>query len=137
MPFRQFDHDADLGLEMTSPDREGIFAEAAAGLASLLTDPSTVAVREHRRVVAEGDDVAQVLVRWLKELLFLHETEGFIGISVGDIEAGDGRVAAVVGGEKRAGGRHPLRHEVKGITYHEASFVQAEDGWRARVILDV
>ena len=69
---------------------------------------------------------------FLSELLYRFSAErrmyvGFI--------AQPGAVAAAW--ETYDPGRHPLRTELKAVTYHQLEAVRDGDGWRGRVIFDV
>jgi len=137
VPFRFLDHDADIGIEATSPDYEGLFVEGARGLTALLTDPGTVRETERLRVEARGDDRAGVFVHWLKEILSLYDTGGFLCAGAFEVAATETSISALVAGERRDPARHAARHEVKAITWHGAAVVRDGAFWRAVVIVDV
>ena len=74
--YELFDHTADLGLRVESPDLSSLFREAAEGLFSVIVAeiPRRPAARDVRiRLEAERTDY--LLVDWLHELLYLFETE--------------------------------------------------------------
>lgn len=134
------DHTADTGLEVRAPTASSLFETAARGLFSLITDPSTVAAREARRIEVSGGDPGQLMVRWLSEILYLHETEGllFSRFEVHGLEGG--RLRGTAWGEAFDAGRHAIRTALKAITFHQLEVgpdPSPEGGWRARVIVDV
>jgi len=83
-------------------------------------------------VVLTGADRAALLADWFGELAFLAETRGLVPHRLASLElTGDGLSAVVEGSTG-----HPP-HLVKGATYHRLRFERTEQGWSARVVLDV
>ena len=140
------DHTAELELEIEAPSEEGVFADALAALAELLareeeneprieSEPGVESRRRpavKRRLSVEAEDRPALLAAWMEELVFLGETEGFEPAAVEALELAPGSAQATVTG--RLGQPPPL---VKAVTYHRLSFVPADRGYRATVVLDV
>ncbi len=135
--FRLFDHAADLGLLIVARSMRDLFATAPRGLTALHTDIAGVRLRASRRVVVEAPDRHDLLVRWLKEWLFLQNEEGFLVAEVKLERLSDTRVIGRGRGELRRSGRHPARREIKAVTYSGAAIERGGRNWRARLILDV
>ena len=138
--YRVFDHTADIGLEIRAPAIETLFETAGLALFDLLADVSTVVPAQERSFAitdADPTDLADLLVRWLSELLFVHDVERllFSRFVVRSLE--DGRLVAKALGEPYDPTRHRMRREVKAVTYHQASVSRDDEGWTARVICDV
>jgi SHS2 domain-containing protein len=89
------------------------------------------------QVVVEADDRADLMVRWLSELNFLHVTEGWLFCAFDLEERTDRRLVATVRGERIHPGRHVIYTEIKAVTYHGLEIRQDEDGWHAQVIFDL
>ena len=71
---------------------------------------------------------------WLRELLFIHETEG-LAYSRATVDArDDAEMTATVWLERAS---MPAACEFKGVTYHGLEVTNDRGHWRARVILDV
>lgn len=139
------DHTADVGLEAVAPSLPELFRRCALGTLWLVleSEPQGGEVSV-RRVEEEAEDLDGLLRRWLRTLLFLHETEGFVTT--------DARVSVVPSAPKagspppgfllraevegRRGPWPPVR-EIKGVTFHGLEVAEGEGGWRARVIFDV
>ncbi|MBI3622268.1 MAG: archease [Nitrospirae bacterium] len=122
---------------MTADTLEQLFATAAAGLFSLLVDPSVVRPAWQRTVTAEAGDAVGLLIAFLNELLFVHESEDWLMASAAVTSLSPTRVQAVVTGETIDPARHQLRHHIKAVTYHRARVTQTARGWEAMVIVDV
>lgn len=155
---REFEHTADLGMTVRADTLEELFRRAAAGMMALvraddaddergrdaLTDVGGISpdVDETPRDVEirtiaidpPKKDIGTLLVRWLRELLYLQEVEGFV-YGEADFERLDasGLCATVTARTEPA---RQIR-ELKGVTYHGLEVEREDDGWRARVIFDI
>lgn len=85
-------------------------------------------------VEIEADDAADLLVLWLRELLYRQQVDDFIPTDATFEELDEHHLRAVV-----RGGPAPAAavRELKGVTYHGLRAERTSDGWRARVIFDV
>ncbi len=132
------DHTADLGLEVRAPSLPALFERAAAGLRAAIegTECGSGAAdpRVSRAIELVADDVASLLVAWLRELLYLHQVEGLAvrGVRFGRFDE-TGLAGTLTLGP--AAVRPP--REIKGVTYHGLETARREGEWRARVIFDV
>ena len=140
MPFRFFDHTADVGLELSAPTLPALFEEAALALSAVLSRSGRVEPRCHVSVSLTAPSLEQLLVDWLAELLGRFDVELWVtgGVEV-TVDRGDGRgsLQALVAGEPLDLRRHPGALPVKGITFHRLSVLQTADGWCATIVLDV
>jgi SHS2 domain-containing protein len=64
--------------------------------------------------------------------VFLAETEGLVVEELLDLELDERSLRATVAGRTSA-----PRQLVKAVTYHDLVFEQRDEGWFARVVLDV
>jgi SHS2 domain-containing protein len=135
--FSILEHPADMGLEVWGPDLPEVFRQAALGLTSIIVEPASVGDRERRSVSITGSDIENLLVRWLSEILYIYDGEGFL---VKDIEIrtlSDSTLTAVLNGEWMDTGKHHFRVDVKAVTYHQLKIARTKDVWTARVFLDI
>ena len=77
-PFELIEHPADVGIRVYGRALAALFAHAALGLCSLITDTDTVLERETRSVEVAAPDRESLLVAWLSEVLWLIETEDLL-----------------------------------------------------------
>jgi SHS2 domain-containing protein len=135
--YRLIDHTADFGLEIFGRSPSDLFKQAARALTDLLTDPSLLKEQRRHTLDIEGSDWEDLLINWLRELLYLYNGEArFVtGIDILIIE--QTRLRAEVATEAYRRGRHEIRNEIKAVTYHQLEVKADDDGWRARVIFDV
>lgn len=134
--YEVFEHTADIGLRIESPDLPTLFAEAGRGLFSLIVENlDDVREVETTHVELEEPDLGFLFFDWLKELLYRFETEKLL-LARFDVRVEGSRLEGDAFGERIDRSRHRLDHEVKAITYHGFK-VEQHDGWIAEVIVDI
>jgi SHS2 domain-containing protein len=131
--YEQLEHTADLALRVYGQDLCEVFANAAYAMFSQLADIEHIQGDLQRQVRAEGTDYESLLVNWLNELLYLHDTEGEV-YSAFDIEqlSPTHLQATVHGGPGRE-----VYTIVKAATYHDLTISQTSDGYTASLVFDV
>jgi SHS2 domain-containing protein len=137
MGYRIFDHTADLGVEVTGATLEELYAGAAFALFDLLTDLSAVRSGVAREIVVLGEEPADLLVNFLREILYAWNGDRFLMKSCLIREVSPQRLKVLLRGEPFDPARHRILKEIKAVTYHQASVEKTGDVWLARVIFDV
>lgn len=148
---REIEHTADLGMTVQAATLEELFRRAASGMMALVR--SDEAERSPGREADPGKrerspntdvrdiaidlpkaGIADLLVRWLRELLYLQEVEGFVYGDADFERLDDSGFRTTV-----TACRNPARQirELKGVTYHGLEVEHDDGGWRARVIFDI
>jgi SHS2 domain-containing protein len=135
--FRILEHPADMGLEVWGPNLTDVFRLAALGLTSIIVDPASVDDRERRTVSIKGSDIENLLVRWLSEILYIYDGEGFLVSDVEIMSLHDSGIEATLKGAKTDTGNHQFRVDVKAVTYHQLKIALEKDVWTAKVFLDI
>jgi SHS2 domain-containing protein len=135
--YETFDHTADVGIRAFGKTVEEVFVNAAWALFELLTDMDSIQERLTHEIVVEGADREDLLIRWLSELLFLCEGEGYLfrEFSISDLTATS--LKAVARGEVFDPSRHQFKTEIKAVTYHQVEVVQKGENWVGKVIFDI
>jgi SHS2 domain-containing protein len=134
--FREFEHTGDLGIELNAPTRGELFRRAALALAALLVERLDVVPCEPRSLSVRADSDADLMHDLLTGLLQLFTVEAFIWREAAVTESGR-TLHLTVQGEPFDSTRHDFRGEIKAITYHQLTVENTNDGWHARIILDV
>ena len=134
--YELIDHTAAVGIRAWGESLADVFAQAALGMFSFISDLESVQERESREVVVEGADREVLLVAWLNELVYLFGVEGLLFRRFDVLEMEDTRIRARCHGERLDQARHSVTAEVKSATYHMLE-VKRNDLWHARVILDI
>jgi len=119
--YKLLEHTADAMVEAYGEDLGERFGNAAYAMFDLMTDVSRVKPKGEVEIKLKAESREQLLVDFLQELLFLHETEDLI-LSKFEVKT-DGRdLDARVWGEKFDEKRHSKHAVVKAITYHKLEF---------------
>ena len=114
-----------------------MFANASFALYDVMCDMRHVEKRAEREIHAEGSDWADLIVNFLREMLYLFNGEGWLVQSCRIDAIQPYTVTAVVGGELFDPARHEVTMEIKAVTYHQAAVRSTADGWKGRIICDV
>jgi SHS2 domain-containing protein len=136
--YTEIEHTADVGIELEAADLPQAFERAAAAMFDLISDLDRVGSGWRRSVHVEGraGDRENLLIRWLTELLFLHESERVLLSSFTVRALSSVSVEADVAGEPIDREKHALKVEIKAPTYHDLALEEVPSGWRVRVIFD-
>jgi SHS2 domain-containing protein len=136
-PYQAFDHTADLGLAITGAGEEELFANAAIAVFDIITDLDRVEAREIRRIAVEGDGREDILINFLREILYLYNGEHWLLKELRIVRMSEKSLEAEALGEPLDERKHEICKEIKAVTYHQAQVRQTPAGWTARVIFDV
>jgi SHS2 domain-containing protein len=136
-PYEVFEHTADIGLHAYGRTLPELFANAAAGMESLMVAPEQVEAKVSREISVEGHDPVALLVSWLNELIFLFDTEYLLLCQFEITNFSDTHLRAVVSGEAYDPARHDLSSAIKAVTWHEAYVRSEAEGYKARIIFDI
>ena len=135
--YRLIEHTADLGILVCGDSPGDLFANAACAVFDLMTDLGQVRLAGERRIDLEGADWEDLLVNYLREVLYLFNGEGMLlaDFIIADIDPHC--VSGSVRGELFDARRHIIKREIKAVTYHGVEVSETGKGWRGKVILDV
>ena len=140
MPWAVVEHTADVGIEVRAATLEALFVDAAAGFCDAITEVARIGAGEGRSFEVEAPGLDLLLVAWLEELLFRFETTGMLyarGEASVEGKGDSWSLRAHMRGERFDAARHPLKVQIKAVTYHALEVARDEHGWRARVIFDI
>jgi SHS2 domain-containing protein len=132
--YKPLEHTADAMVEVQGKDLGERFGNAAYAMFDQITDLSKVEPKGELRVVMSGDTREQLLVDFLQELLYVHDTEDLV-FSEFEIKTDGKTLEAVVRGEKFDEKKHTKRSVVKGVTYHRLEFDDLKG--RLTILFDV
>ncbi|PIP38074.1 MAG: hypothetical protein COX19_14730 [Desulfobacterales bacterium CG23_combo_of_CG06-09_8_20_14_all_51_8] len=137
--YKCFDHTADIGVEVTGRTRKVLFVNAAHALFDVMIEikPGEASNKQQKKITVEGSDIAELLINFLRELLYLFSGEKFITDSCEIIKFTNKELQARLTGESFNSKKHLIRTEIKAVTYSGAMVEKIKTGWRARIIFDV
>jgi SHS2 domain-containing protein len=92
MPYRTLEHTGDLAIEVMGASLDELFAESLFALTDCMTRVEKVTPRDSREVALAAPALDQLLVVFLNEGIWLHETEALVfsaaDLSVAEVDQG-------------------------------------------------
>lgn len=131
------DHPADIRMEVRGRTVEQLFVNAALALTSLIAPESPGLPDTEIVVVLEGADHEELIVDWLREILYRNQVARFILVRTLAITVSENRMEARLAGRMAHEDQSQQGLEVKGVTYHGLSVEKTDEGYCARILLDV
>ncbi len=140
--FELIEHTADVGIIAYGRTIEELFANAAYGMFSIMTNVYAVSQKKSSgKIRLQRSNPEELLVTWLNELLYYVNVKKML-FSKFDITIDENILKAKAFGEKLSAGKHIINQEIKAATYHQLQLkrmvlVDNTIRWQAEVIFDV
>jgi SHS2 domain-containing protein len=136
-PFEILEHPADVGFLAYGATLQELFANSALAMISLACDLEGVRETEKRKIEASGEDIESLLYAWLAEVIAVSDADRLVLRRAEVTFLDEGRVRGIVHGEPIDRARHKTGIAIKAVTLHQFAVENVDDGWRARVFLDL
>ncbi len=135
--FSFLDHTADLGILVRGRNLEKLFENAAQAMMKIMVKGKASQTPKRRVLEVYGQDLPDLMVRWLGEILYIFEGEEEIvtHTSIGAISPS--RLEAELKTVSFDPARHEVLCEIKAVTYHQIEVTQKGDHWESRIVFDV
>ncbi len=135
--FELLDHTADLGIVVRGADLKELFQAAASAMTQIMTRSRSDGEVRFAHLQVTGNDLPDLLVRWLGEILYLFEVEHVVTVQA-QIEAITPlRLEARVGVRPFDPAQDEVLCDIKAVTYHQAAVERKGSRWEARIIFDL
>jgi len=135
--FDVIEHTADIGIAAYGADLKQVFANAARGLFSLITELDAISEKNIYHIQVTAPDREALLLQWLNELIYRFEVKEMLFHRFTINTLTNTELKATGYGEKIDLAKHELKIQVKAATFHMLKIEQNNDGWEAQVIFDV
>ena len=135
--FEILEHPADVGFLAYGSSLEKLFENSALAMMHIAGDVEQLCETERREISATGENTESLLYAWLAEILAVMDAERLSLCGAEVTELNEGHVRGVVRGEKFDRAKHAAGVSIKAVTYHQFAIEKVENGWRARVFLDL
>ncbi len=135
--YKSLEHTADIGFFIYGKDLPQLFLHAAQAFGNLVSDLKSVTPKLSQEIHVRADNREELLVRFLKELLFLFDSQRLLFSSFRFEKLNDRELICEAKGEVFDATRHPFKTELKAVTYHQLKVEERPEGLRAKVIFDV
>lgn len=133
--IEELSHTSEIGLRVRADAPEQLFVCSARAMFGLLRVlPDTTRPPIHHHVTIDSMDGESLMVDWLSELLYLHETTGALFSDCTVLHWTATRLEAQVTGYPPVA---PPAVHVKAVTYHQLMIQANADGWTAQIYFDI
>ncbi|MFC1826281.1 archease [Thermodesulfobacteriota bacterium] len=137
MRYKLIDHTADFGIHVFGSDSKELFANAAYAMFDMLTEIGLLKGTDSIDLLVNGDDWSDLMVNWLRELLYFWNGKELLVQKVRIMSLSDTELSANIDFDPFDPDRHEIKIEVKAVTYHQIQVTGGPEGWEARIIFDV
>jgi SHS2 domain-containing protein len=135
--YQLIDHTADFGIRVFGSDSRELFGNAAGALFDMLTETAAVTGNHSCRITVSGDDWSDLMINWLREVLYLWNGKERLVKSVQILSLSEKKISANIYFDTYTPNRHIIKTEIKAVTYHQAYVKRTPFGWEAGIIFDV
>lgn len=134
IPYEIIEHTADIGIKAYGENPEELFVNAARGMFDIIADTRQLKPKEKIEIQEEAASYDELLVGWLRELLYQYNATGIIFSEFVVQSLSQNKIQAIAWGERA---QTKVKTEIKAVTYHELEFHKVSGGCEAKVIFDV
>ncbi|NQT26295.1 archease [candidate division KSB1 bacterium] len=142
--YKIIDHTGDVGLKIWGTDIPELFCEAAQAMCSLIIENKAIQNERVFDIRVETTDKNELLLKWLREILFIFETEKVV-FSQFQIESNNFHetdvptyfLEAKAYGEVLDVARHEICKEIKAVTRHHFYIKKNGEWWESAVLFDI
>lgn len=138
--YELIDHPADAGIRCQASLFPQLLEDLACGLFDLITDYDQILKEEPKKeldIRIHGETAEDTVHAWLRELLYLFSSRGFIPLRFAFQHADEKGIQGRLSGIRYDAGRHVQRSEVKAVTRHGFYVGRQAGQWTAEVIFDL
>jgi SHS2 domain-containing protein len=135
--FSLLDHTADLGITVRGADLKNLFEAAAISMMQVMVRRRRDDRASPAKLSVASVDLADLMVRWLGEILYLFEGEKQVLTNVVIDSIFPTRLDATLETVAFDPKRHEILCEIKAVTYHQIEVIEKDELWEARIIFDL
>jgi SHS2 domain-containing protein len=135
--YTLLDHTADLGIKVRGTDLKDLFESAGRALMHLMVRANIPSKTTPMKISVSGEDLADLMVRWLGEILYLFAGENLVVASIRMGAVSSSYLEATLETAPFEPEFHEVLSEIKAVTYHQIQVTEKANGWEARIIFDV
>jgi SHS2 domain-containing protein len=135
--YRITKHHSELAVRITGSSQADLFANSAFALFDVMTDPAAIEIKERIPLEVEGSDRDDLMVNWMRELLYLYQGSGYLLKEFKISQVKDTVVKAEVCGEKTDPDRHEIKQEIAAVASHKSRMEKTGNQWIAQLIFEL
>jgi len=137
MNYKLIDHTADLGIQVIGSSLGNLFENAGYAMFDVITDTNRLNALSETNIDVSGEDWPDLMVNWLRELLYLWAGKGLLVKTINIISLSEYALSANIKFDHFDPGRHSIKTELKAVTYHQVQVEGKDSEWEATIIFDV
>jgi SHS2 domain-containing protein len=126
-----------LAVRIVGNSQADLFANSGFALFDVMSDIDKIEAAERLSLEVEGSDRDDVMVNWIRELLYLYQGGGYLLKEFKINEVNDTSVKAEVAGEKIDPDRHEIKQEIAAVAFHKSRMQKTGNRWIAQVIFEI
>jgi SHS2 domain-containing protein len=135
--YHLIDHTADFGIQVFGADSQELFTNAALALFDVITEMDVLKGRDSCNITASGEDWSDLMINWLREILYLWNGKERLVKSVKILSLSEKNISAKIYFDAYKPDRHIIKTEIKAVTYHQIQVKSSPSGWKAQIIFDI
>lgn len=135
--YRLIDHTADFGIHVFGADSKDLFVNAGLAMFDIITEIETLKSLDNHRLIITGADWSDLMVNWLRELLYLWACRNMLVKSIDILSISERHLDAAIIFDLYDPNHHEIENEIKAVTYHQIQVCSGPSGWEAKIIFDV
>ncbi len=135
--FTLIDHTADLGIIVRGRNLRDLFEAAAKTMMYIMVKKKPADTTKIFNLSVEGYDMADLMVRWLGEILYLFGGEHKLVTGVEVTSVSHSHLDATLETVSFDTNLHIILCEIKAVTFHQIEVDKKDDHWETRIIFDL
>ena len=140
MSFKFIDKTADIRIRIEADDLFGLIKDSAEAFKRVMTDDN-IACSVDKKIEFDACCEEKIVFKFLEELLFLLDAEGFLISRVKSIylfknHKGEFKVSVLVCGDSELS-KYDITSVIKAITYNDFKFGRDKEGLFTEITLDL
>ncbi|MCW9098537.1 MAG: archease [Ignavibacteriaceae bacterium] len=138
--YEFIDHTADIAVKLEGSTLEEIFTSGAEAWLFSVIDKKNLKADDLLEIDISANSKEELLVSFLNELNFLLSTKKWLCLSIQSIKIFEDSQGCEVSAELNGvtiKKNHPLKQEIKSVTYHQLEIVKKKSLYSTRVVFDI
>src|SRR5574342_459065 len=117
--YRLTPRQSELAVRVSGSSQADLFANSAFALFDVMTDMEKVDIKDRLSLEVEGADRDDLMVNWMRELLYLYQGSGYLLKEFQIKEVKENYARGEVSGEKFDPDRHEIQREIRSVLYDQ------------------
>jgi SHS2 domain-containing protein len=135
--YKTFNRSSELAVKISGASQAELFSNSGFALFDIMTQIDKVGDNDHLTLEVEGTDRDDLMVNWMRELLYLYQASSFLLKEVVVQEVKDTYIRGEVRGEKFDPDRHEIQREIRAVSPQQGRMEKTGNQWTAQVILEL